>query len=1018
MRNLTSVILLIISFSTSSFSQVYNQIQKIIASDRASGDVFGIAVSVSGSYAIVGAQNEAEDEAGMNTLVYAGSAYIFEKDNNGHWVQTQKIVPSDRTSNDYFGGAVSISGNRAIVGAYEKNAIGTNSFSHAGAAYIFERDGNGIWNEVKKIVASDTGATDHFGYSVSISGDRVIVGSPLDAEDATGGNTLSSAGSAYLFERDGNGNWSQTQKIVPTDRASADLFGASVSISADYAIVGAYQEDENPAGGNTLNNAGSAYIFQRDGNNVWNQTQKIVSSDRAITDRFGISVSISGTYLVVGAYLEDENETGGSTLSNAGSAYIFERDGNNNWVQVKKITSSDRDPNDNFGQSVNITGNYVIVGAQHEAADTQGGNILASAGAAYLFKRNGNGNWNQTQKIVASDRANSDYFGFSVAISADYAFVGAYLEDENLTGGNSLNGAGSSYIFEACQSSGSTINRTVCSEYTAPSGIHTWEISGTYLDTIPNSTGCDSVITIHLTVNSSSSSIYPTVCNSYTSPSGNYIWTSTGVYNDTIPSFLGCDSIIAIYLTVNSSSSAMNISVCDSYVSPSGKYIWTSTNTYLDTIPNAQSCDSIITINLIINSSSSTINRTVCNSYTSPSGNYVWTISDTYKDTIPNAKSCDSVITIHLIINTLPTSSTMNHTACISYISPSGNYTWTASGTYMDTIPNTEGCDSIITINLSINTISTSSTINQTVCNSYTSPSGNYTWTSSNTYMDTIPNAAGCDSIITINLLVNSTHSTINEATCSAYTSPSGNHTWTSSGIYMDTIPNAAACDSIITIDLTINNSDSMLYLTVCNSYTSPSGNYTWTSSNIYYDTIANSHGCDSLLIIDLTINIIDILVNQNETTLTANTSGDSYQWLDCDNGNSIITGEVNQYYTATTNGNYAVIVTENGCTDTSSCYSIISAGFLENKFETEIFISPNPANTGTTISFVLLNNENMMIKLINGTGQIVYSRIVQNSALGNYNLEIKTDDLANGLYFIVIQNGSKQINSKLIIDN
>lgn len=176
MRNLTSVILLIICFPISSFSQVYNQMQKIIASDRASGDVFGFAVSVSGSYAIVGAQNEAEDPSGMNTLVYAGSAYIFEKDNNGHWVQTQKIVPSDRTSNDYFGGAVSISGNRAIIGAYEKNAIGANSFSHAGAAYIFERDGNGIWNEVKKIVASDTGATDHFGYSVSISGDRAIIG--------------------------------------------------------------------------------------------------------------------------------------------------------------------------------------------------------------------------------------------------------------------------------------------------------------------------------------------------------------------------------------------------------------------------------------------------------------------------------------------------------------------------------------------------------------------------------------------------------------------------------------------------------------------------------------------------------------------------------------------------------------------------------------------------------------------------------------------------------------------------
>ncbi|MES2284907.1 MAG: T9SS type A sorting domain-containing protein [Bacteroidota bacterium] len=1069
MRNFTSVILLIICFPISSFSQVYNQVQKIIASDRASGDVFGFAVSVSGSYAIVGAQYEAEDPTGMNTLVYAGSAYIFEKDNNGHWVQTQKIVPSDRTANDYFGGAVSISGNRAIVGAYEKNAIGPNSYSHAGAAYIFERDGNGIWNEVKKIVASDTGATDHFGYSVSISGDHAIIGSPIDAEDATGGNTLNGAGSAYTFERDGNGNWSQTQKIVPADRAGADLFGASVSISADYAIVGAYQEDENPLGGNTLSNAGSAYIFKRDGNNVWNQTQKIVSSDRAISDRFGISASISGSYVVVGAYLEDENEIGGSTLSNAGSAYIFERDGNNNWVQVKKITASDRDPNDNFGQSVNIKGNYVIVGAQHEAADVQGGNVITSAGAAYIYKRNGNGNWNQTQKIVASDRANSDYFGFSVAISNDYAFVGAYLEDENLIGGNPLNGAGSSYIFEACQSSSSTINKTVCSEYTSPSGIHTWEITGTYMDTIPNAKGCDSVITIHLTINSSNSTIYPAVCNSYTSPSGNYTWTSSGVYNDIIPSFLGCDSIIAIYLTINNSSSTLNVSVCDSYTSPSGKYIWTSANTYLDTIPNARSCDSIITINLTTNSSGSTISRTACNSYTSPSGNYVWTSSNTYKDTIPSTEGCDSIITIHLTINTLATSSTMNRTACISYTSPSGNYTWTNAGTYMDTIPNTAGCDSVITIHLSINTISTSSTINQTVCNTYTSPSGNYTWTNSNTYMDTIPNAGGCDSVITINLLVNSTHSVINETTCYSYSSPSGNHTWTSSGIYMDTIPNSVACDSIITINLVINNSGSLLYQTVCNSYISPSGNYTWTSSNIYYDTIPNavgcdsvivihltvnsvstgpviyqtacysfispsgnytwtssntyhdtipnSNGCDSLLIIDLTINTVDIMVNQSGTTLTANTSGDSYQWLDCDNGNSIITGEVSQNYTAVTNGNYAVILAENGCTDTSNCYTIVSAEVLENTIENEMLISPNPANTALTISFELSNNDNIVIELISGTGQIVYSQIVENSALGKYNLEIKTDDLANGIYFIVIQNGSKQLNSKIIID-
>lgn len=144
-------------------------------------------------------------------------------------------------------------------------------------------------------------------------------------------------------------------------------------------------------------------------------------------------------------------------------------------------------------------------------------------------------------------------------------------------------------------------------------------------------------------------------------------------------------------------------------------------------------------------------------------------------------------------------------TACDSYTSPSGNYTWTTSGIYLDTIPNVALCDSIISTNLTIN-YETTSTINETVCETYTSPSGNYTWTTSGMYNDTIPNVALCDSVITINLVVNyATTSSIVENACVSYSSPSGNYTWTSSGTYFDTIPNANMCDSVITIDLTIN---------------------------------------------------------------------------------------------------------------------------------------------------------------------------------------------------------------------
>ncbi len=208
----------------------------------------------------------------------------------------------------------------------------------------------------------------------------------------------------------------------------------------------------------------------------------------------------------------------------------------------------------------------------------------------------------------------------------------------------------------------------------------------------------------------------------------------------------------------------------------------------------------------------------------------------------------------------------ISETVCDSYTSPSGKI-WTTSGSYFDTIPNSFGGDSIILVDLTV-IESTSSAIAATVCDSYTSPSGK-TWTITGTYLDTIPNAAGCDSVITVDLTVNaSSASSIAETVCDSYLSPSGK-TWTVSGIYMDTIPNLAGCDSVITIDLTVNNSStSSIVETVCESYTSPGGKV-WTNSGTYLDTIPNVAGCDSVITIELT-------VNSSSSSLTE-TACDSY---------------------------------------------------------------------------------------------------------------------------------------------
>ena len=376
------------------------QQDKLIASDGAQNDCFGQSVSTSGDYAIVGACYD--DDKGNES----GSAYIFALDylNCSDWDQMVKLTALDGAAGDGFGNSVSICGNYAAVGAVGDDDRGTES----GSAYIFKYDGT-IWSQQAKLTASDGAANDNFGCSVSISGDYAIVGAFFVDEK----------GSAYIFKRDGT-NWSQQAKLTDSDGAADDAFGISVSISGNYAIVGAYADDGKVA------DSGSAFIFKHDGT-TWVQQSKLTALDGAADDGFGVSVSISGNYAIVGAYGDDDRGT------DSGSAYIFKYDGAT-WSQQAKLTALDGARYDYFGYSVSISGDYAIIGAYYD--DDKG----SSSGSAYFFKRDG-AIWSQQAKLIASDGAADDRFGYSVSISRDYAIVGAYHDDDR--GSNS----GSAYMF-------------------------------------------------------------------------------------------------------------------------------------------------------------------------------------------------------------------------------------------------------------------------------------------------------------------------------------------------------------------------------------------------------------------------------------------------------------------------------------------------------------------------------------------------------------------------------------------
>lgn len=335
------------------------------------------------------------------------------------WGQIKKLLASDRDEQSRFGWSVSVSEDYAIVGATgeARDVSGGDTLYGAGAAYIFFRSGDN-WIQQQKLVASDRDASELFGYSVCISGDYAVVGAVYDHHNAIDTDSLFRSGSAYVFKKNGE-TWVQDQKLAAPDRMARDNFGISVSISGDFAIVGAISQDLSSNYSNPVPGAGAAYIYART-DSGWFFHQKITAPVRHLGDAFGSSVSISGDDAIVGAYEEDINPDFNDSLG-AGAAYIFKRI-DTVWVESQRLVAPDRHPSDNFGTSVSICGDYAMVGSPRHDYDTSAV-VTPQAGAAYLYARQSD-DWVLQQKIFDTTRYRDHHFGYSVSISGSHAVAG------------------------------------------------------------------------------------------------------------------------------------------------------------------------------------------------------------------------------------------------------------------------------------------------------------------------------------------------------------------------------------------------------------------------------------------------------------------------------------------------------------------------------------------------------------------------------------------------------------------
>lgn len=347
----------------------WNQEAKIdVSSLLASAISFGYSVSINqdGTRVALGAPLASNGLASQ-----CGAVYIYSRASAGTtWTQEAILYASDKTTNNNFGWAVSISGDgtRVVVGAPNANYSGANK---AGAGYIFSRSGT-TWTQEVKLTASDRLANDAFGWSVDICGDstRVILGSYF-----AGFSGANKAGAAYVFSLDATNNWAQESKLFAVDKLANDQFGFSVAIddSGVRAVIGANLSDPSSTKG-----AGAAYVFLRNASNAWSQEFKLVAFDKVSNDNFGTSVTINGdgTKIAVGSMLADK-----SGASACGAAYIFNRV-SSLWAQETKLLASDGAASDNFGCSVSLSSDTsrLAVGAYLE---DPGG--TSNAGSGYIF---------------------------------------------------------------------------------------------------------------------------------------------------------------------------------------------------------------------------------------------------------------------------------------------------------------------------------------------------------------------------------------------------------------------------------------------------------------------------------------------------------------------------------------------------------------------------------------------------------------------------------------------------------
>jgi hypothetical protein len=430
--------------------------QSLSVQGKKQWDRFGTSVAIDYDKAIVGYVGTNERNGG-----YA----MFYQFNGTRWELINTLQGNDTKFNDILGISAAISGDFAVVGARNASAGGIN---YAGAVYVFKYNGH-TWEKYSKIVAHDSKSYSDFGMSLGIDGNLIIVGA----------HNHNDIGAAYIY-KNVLGNWLEQAELIPSKGKSGDIFGWTVDINKDKAIVGAENNDTIGT------NSGIAYIYENI-NSKWQETAILVPKEIKAGDLFGSSVSISDSLAIIGASWSTENGK-----PRCGAVYVYKKD-KSGWINKCKITPPTIRSYCYFGSSVSLVKNVAIIGASGDINDS----TAYESGTAYIYNITNDTIWTLKKKIFSSKGQAYDSYGADVSTDGNSFIIGAVDVDSS-----SISSTGMAYVYSNnCGIIKSYIDAVICQGEKYYAGGSYQTTAGTYYDTLTSVHGCDSIVVTKLSFN-------------------------------------------------------------------------------------------------------------------------------------------------------------------------------------------------------------------------------------------------------------------------------------------------------------------------------------------------------------------------------------------------------------------------------------------------------------------------------------------------------------------------------------